>query len=301
MRTIELYEVGPRDGFQNIDDYIPLETKLRIIEGLIESGLRHLQITSFVSPKAVPQMRDAREVASVCLDKYPDADLFALVPNLRGAQAAWDAGITSVSYVVSLSESHNKANIRRSHEESFAELEAIIGTYPEMDVCIDLSTTFGCPFEGMKDKSDVVPFLKPYVDIGIGMINLCDTIGIANPSQVRRVIESVQDTYPSLDLQVHIHDTRNMGMVNTLAAIECGIDKVQSTLGGLGGCPFAPGASGNLASEDLAFMLAEMGYEVGVDIDKMIELAKYQASVIPTGQYSGHHFRIGDDQSCSTQ
>ena len=292
MKQIELYEVGPRDGFQMVDEYIPLETKVHIVEGLLDAGLKHVQMTSFVSPKAIPQMKDARELASICVDTYPDADLFALVPNLRGAEAAWESGMKSVSYVVSLSESHNRANIRRTHEESLAGLQAILDSYPQMDVCLDLSTTFGCPFEGMKSEDDVVPFLKPYVDSGIRTVNLCDTIGIANPAQVRRIIEAVWAEYPSLDLQVHIHDTRNMGMVNTLAAIECGVDKVQSTLGGLGGCPFAPGASGNLATEDLAFMLSEMGYEVGVDIPKMIELAKYQASAIPTGLFSGHQFRI---------
>ncbi len=292
MKKIELYEVGPRDGFQMVDEYIPLETKVRIVEGLLDAGLRHLQMTSFVSPKAIPQMRDAGELAARVVDKYPDADLFALVPNLRGAEAAWESGLKSVSYVVSLGESHNKANIRRTHAESFAGLQAILEAYPEMDVCLDLSTTFGCPFEGMKTEDDVVPFLKAYVDSGIKTVNLCDTIGIANPAQVRRIIEAVWAEYPSLDLQVHIHDTRNMGMVNTLAAIELGVDKVQSTLGGLGGCPFAPGASGNLATEDLAFMLSEMGYELGVDIPKMIELAKWQATAIPTGQFSGHQFRI---------
>jgi hydroxymethylglutaryl-CoA lyase len=292
VKKIELYEVGPRDGFQMVDEYIPLETKVRIVEGLLDAGLRHIQITSFVSPKAIPQMRDATELASQFVDKYPDADLFALVPNLRGAQAAWEAGLKSVSYVVSLGESHNKANIRRTHEESFAGLQQILEAYPEMDICLDLSTTFGCPFEGMKTEDDVVSFLKRYVDSGIKTVNLCDTIGIANPAQVRRIIEAVRAEYPALDLQVHIHDTRNMGMVNTLAAIELGVDKVQSTLGGLGGCPFAPGASGNLATEDLAFMLAEMGYELGVDIPKMVALAKWQATAIPTGQFSGHQFRI---------
>ncbi|MCP4964177.1 MAG: hydroxymethylglutaryl-CoA lyase [bacterium] len=294
MKKIELYEVGPRDGFQMVDEYIPLETKARIVEGLLDAGLRHLQITSFVSPKAIPQMRDAGDLAAKVVSKYPDADLFALVPNLRGAEAAWESGLRAVSYVVSLSESHNRANIKRTHEESFAGLQAILESYPEMDVCLDLSTTFGCPFEGMKSEDEVVPFLKPYVDSGIRTVNLCDTIGIANPAQVRRIIEAVRAAYPVLDLQVHIHDTRNMGMVNTLAAIELGVDKVQSTLGGLGGCPFAPGASGNLATEDLAFMLSEMGYELGVDIPKMIKLAKYQASAIPTGQFSGHQFRIPD-------
>jgi len=294
MTKIELYEVGPRDGFQMVDEYIPLETKVRIVEGLLDAGLRHVQITSFVSPKAIPQMRDAGELASIIVGKYPDADLFALVPNLRGAEAAWESGLKSVSYVASLSESHNKANIKRTHGESLSGLQAILESYPQMDVCLDLSTAFGCPFEGMKSKDDVVPFLKPYVESGVRTVNLCDTIGIANPAQVRQTIEAVRAEFPELDLQVHIHDTRNMGMVNTLAAIECGVDKVQSTLGGLGGCPFAPGASGNLSTEDLAFMLSEMGYETGVDIPKLIELAKYQASAVPTGQFSGHQFRIPD-------
>ena len=196
MTKIELYEVGPRDGFQMVDEYIPLETKVRIVEGLLDAGLTHLQITSFVSPKAIPQMRDAGELASTVVGKYPDADLFALVPNLRGAEAAWESGLKSVSYVVSLSESHNRANIKRTHEESLAGLQAILDSYPQMDVCLDLSTAFGCPFEGMKSKDDVVPFLKPYVDSGIRTVNLCDTIGIANPAQVRRTIEAVRSRVP---------------------------------------------------------------------------------------------------------
>jgi hydroxymethylglutaryl-CoA lyase len=296
MRKIELHEVGPRDGFQNVGEYIPLETKIRIIDGLVASGMRHVQITSFVSPKAIPQMKDARELAAVCVEKYPDADFFALVPNLRGAESAWESGIKRVSYVVSLSESHNQANIRRSHDESFAELQNIQKSLPELDVCLDLATAFGCPFEGTKTSDDVLPFLKPYVESGITTVNLCDTIGIANPAQVRQTIQAMKSEYPSVDMQIHIHDTRNMGMVNTLAAIELGVDKVQSTLGGLGGCPFAPGASGNLATEDLAFMLSEMGYDPEVNVGQLIKLAKYQASAIPSGQFSGHLYMIQDEK-----
>jgi hydroxymethylglutaryl-CoA lyase len=237
-------------------------------------------------------MKDARELTEYFVGKYPDADFLALVPNLRGAQAARDAGLKSVSYVVSLGESHNKANIRRTHEQSFIELLKIREAYPELDICLDLATTFGCPFEGKKSAKDVVPFIKPYIDEGIGTVNLCDTIGVANPAQVRSIIEAVRSEYPELELQIHIHDTRNMGMVNSLAAIELGVSKVQSTLGGLGGCPFAPGASGNLATEDIAFMLSEMEYELGINIPKMIELAKYQAEVISGGQFSGHLYTI---------
>ena len=292
MRNIEIFEVGPRDGFQNVADYIPLETKQRVVDGLVEAGLKHIQITSFVSPKAIPQMKDARELAAACLAKYPEADLFALVPNLRGAQTAVEVGMKSVSYVVSLSVSHNKANIRRTHEESLDELLKIRESYPDLDVCLDLATAFGCPFEGQKNADEVVPFIKPYIEAGVTTINLCDTIGIANPAQIRETIDAVRAAYSDADLMVHIHDTRNMGMVNTLAAIEKGVDKVQSTLGGLGGCPFAPGASGNLATEDLAFMLSEMGYKTGLDINRMVNLAKEQAAAVPSGQYSGHLFMI---------
>ncbi len=292
MKNVEVYEVGPRDGFQNIKEYIPLETKMKIVEGLLAAGVKHVQITSFVSPKAIPQMKDAKELATKLVENHPEADFFALVPNLRGAEAAVDVGLKWVSYVVSLSESHNQANIRRTHEESFIELQKIQKAYPDLDICLDLATTFGCPFEGMMTEDDVIPFLKPYVDSGIKTVNLCDTIGIANPAQVRKIVKAVQKEYPTLDLQIHIHDTRNMGMVNTLAAIELGINKVQSTLGGLGGCPYAPGASGNLATEDLAFMLIEMGYETHIDIPKMVELAKFQKEVIPEGLFSGHLYKV---------
>ena len=294
MNKIEIYEVGPRDGFQNIPEYIPLETKLTIIEGLQAAGIRHLQMTSFVSPKAVPQMKDAAELARICLERYPETDLLALVPNLRGAQIAWESGIRHVSTVVSLSENHNRTNINRTSAESQTEIAKILETYPEMDVCLDLATAFGCPFEGKKTEEDVVSFIRPYVDLGIRTVNLCDTIGIANPAQVRRTIALVQKTYPQLDLMIHIHDTRNMGLVNTLAAIEAGVSQVQSTLGGLGGCPFAPGASGNLATEDLVFMLQEMGYDLDIDVQKLIDLARDQARIIPGGIFSGHLFKVED-------
>jgi len=292
MKKIHIYEVGPRDGFQNLKEFLPTEEKLRIIGMIADAGVRHIQVTSFVSPKAVPQMQDSNTVARTCLEKYPDADIFALVPNLYGAKAAWDTGIKTISYVVSLSKSHNKANINRTHEESFTEFAKIRESYPDLRISLDLSTAFGCPFEGKTETKTIVAFLKDYVQLGVQDVNLCDTIAVANPAQIREVIAALKSAYPSLILQVHIHDTRNMGMVNTLAAIECGIDKVQSTLGGLGGCPFAPGASGNLATEDLVYMLNEMDCETGVDFQKLLEAAKYEKKVIAGGTFSGHHINI---------
>lgn len=292
MNRIELYEVGPRDGFQNVCEYIEPEVKLDIIGRIIGAGVKSIQITSFTSPKAIPQLRDSAEIAKACVERYPNVKLGALVPNLHGAQNARDTGLRHISYVVSLSESHNQANVRRTHEESFAELKKIMQELPELDICLDLATAFGCPFEGRKSSDDVLAFIGKYIDSGIRTINLCDTIGIANPAQVRTVIRDVWNAYPDIELLVHIHDTRNMGMVNTLAAIELGVTTVQSTLGGLGGCPYAPGASGNLATEDLAFMLRDMGYETGVDVEALIAAAKFEAEAVPTGQYSGHLYHI---------
>ncbi len=291
QKKINILEVGPRDGFQNLKQLLTKEQKLEIIDGLVAAGVKELEITSFVSPKAIPQMADAKEVATYCTEKYKDVKLYALAPNLRGAQGAWESGVRNISFVVSLSESHNKANINRTHDESLAELAKIIEAYPEMNICVGLATVFGCPFEGIPTMQSAIDFGKRLYEMGIRSINLADTIGIAVPSQIREVVSAYKTEFPDMEIQIHIHDTRNMGMVNTLAAIECGVNTVQSTLGGLGGCPFAPGASGNTATEDLVYMLNRMGYETGIDFDKLLELAKYQRSTID-GIYSGHHINI---------
>lgn len=291
-RKIQIVEVGPRDGFQNLCDFVPTERKLRYIDALADAGIRHMQITSFVSPKAIPQMKDAAEVATESLRRHPDLDLFALVPNLRGAQTAHDLGMKKVTNVISLSASHNQANIRRTHDESFAELAKILEQFPEMTVSVDVATAFGCPFEGKIPTSALMAFLKRAHDLGIREFTLCDTTGMANPAQVREVVRAALDTFGDSTFQVHIHDTRNMGIANTLAAIEAGVDYAQSTLGGLGGCPFAPGASGNTATEDLVNMLNEMGYETGVDLAALVALAREEKQEIPGGIFSGHLLNI---------
>lgn len=292
MQKINIIEVGPRDGFQNIIEYIPIEDKLHIIDGLLETGLNSIQITSFVSPKAIPQLRDANELALKCLEKHPNADLFALVPNAKGAAAAVASGIKKVGNVISLSEAHNLANIKSTHEQSINNLLKIKEDFPDLNVCVDVATAFGCPFSGKPELDDLLSFVHKIYSLGFKEFNICDTIGIANPAQVRQTMYALFKNFANCSFQVHIHDTRNMGMVNTLAAIETGVTSVQTTLGGLGGCPFAPGASGNTATEDLVFMLNEMGYDTGVDFDKLLALAKYERTVIPTGCYSGHHINI---------
>ena len=298
-QNIIITEVGPRDGFQSVKcALIPTEQKIEVIDRLIASGVKHMEFTSFVSPKAIPQMADAADVTRAVLEKHPDLDLFALVPNLRGATNAYNLGLRKVCYMVSLSTSHNKANINRTHEQSLDAFKEIRAAYPDLDIIVDLATTFGCPFEGKyNDPAQVVAFLKDYVDAGMKTVCLCDTIGIADPAQVKAVIEAVKAAYPELGLAVHFHDTRGLGMVNTLTAIEAGVEEIQAALGGLGGCPFAPGASGNLSTEDAVWMLNEMGFDTGISFSKILAAAKYEKEIID-GNYSGHHINIAEETAC---
>lgn len=298
-KTIDIIEVGPRDGFQNIKTFIPTETKIQIIEELLSCGITRLQLTSFVSPKAIPQLQDGALVCQSVIPKYPDVEFYALVPNLKGAKSAYDVGIRNIANVISLSKSHNKANINRTHDESFAELERICQELPDMHVSLDVATTFGCPFEGKyHDHAPLLAFLHRGYDIGIRTFTLCDTVGLADPAQVRTVVELVKNEFPDVDIEIHIHDTRGAGIANTLASIEAGAKGVQTTLGGLGGCPFAPGASGNTATEDLVHMLHEMGYETGINLEKLVAAAKAEFKTIPEGCYSGHLLHLDSEGCC---
>lgn len=301
-KQINIIEVGPRDGFQSVKgDFIPTELKKEMIDLLVDAGVKHIEYTSFVSPKAIPQLADAAEVSEYVLSKYPDLDLMVLVPNMRGATNAHNLGVKKVCNVVSYSASHNKANINRTHEESLNAYREMVEAYPDMECVLDLATTFGCPFEGKggkyQDPDAIMEFLRPYEEAGMKTVNYCDTIGVADPEQVKKVIRASQEAYPDVHIQVHLHDTRGLGMVNAMAAIECGVTDVQTALAGLGGCPFAPGASGNLSTEDTVWMLNESGYETGINFSKVLAAAKYQVSKIP-GNYSGHHITIDKETPC---
>lgn len=296
---INIYEVGPRDGFQSLKcEMVPTEEKVKIIGELVAAGVKHMEHTSFVSPKAIPQLADSADVTRYVMEHFPDIDFFPLVPNLRGAKNAYELGLRKICYVASLSKSHNKANINRTHEESLAAFREIRTTYTDMDIVMDLATTFGCPFEGKyNDPERAIEFLKGYVESGLKCVDLCDTIGIADPAQVETFIKAIQKAYPDLELMVHFHDTRGLGMANTLTAVRMGVVNVQSTLGGLGGCPFAPGASGNLSTEDVVWMLNEMGYDTGIRFESIVKAAKMQVTEIP-GVYSGHHVNIEAITDC---
>ena len=290
-REVHIVEITPRDGFQSVKEYIPLERKLEIIERILRAGVEKIQAGSFVSPKAIPQMKDAVELFTALLARHPKAGIFALVPNLFGAKAAIGCGLKEIATVISVSESHNKANINRTVDESMEQLAEIRETFPDITLQLDAATAFGCPFEGTTPLDRLLAYIGRAVNIGVDSVNLCDTIGVAYPLQVETVIRAVKKEFPDLALQIHIHDTRNMGMINTWTAINCGVTTVQTALGGLGGCPFAPGASGNTATEDLVYMLHKNGLKTGIDFDKLLDAAKYMRTVID-GNFSGHHINI---------
>lgn len=293
---INIVEVGPRDGFQSVKEFIPTETKIEIIEGLVEAGVKKIQAGSFVSPKAIPQMKDAKDVFQYFLEKYKNSDIefFALVPNFKGAENAYDAGVRKVSYVISVSEHHNKANVNKTLDESFTELDKIIHKFPDLKICLDAATTFGCPFDGEVSLDSVLAYIERAYRLGIREFNICDTIGVAYPTQVEKTVKTLLNKYKDCIFDIHIHDTRNMGMVNSLTAIQNGVINVQTALGGLGGCPFAPGASGNTSTEDLIYMLEKMNISTNVDFDKLIKIAKKQKEKV-YGNYSGHHINIEKD------
>ena len=271
--SVTITEVGPRDGFQNVKTFIPTADKIMIIEGLIAAGLKKFELTSFVSPKAIPQLADAAAVCQTILAKYGDQiQGSALVPNLRGAQSAWDAGIREVACVISVSPSHNRANINRTHDESIADLAKMLESLPGMTVRVDLATAFACPFEGWVQPEAVGALAKRIDQLGVKKMVLADTIGVATPDRVYALSTYMRQNFPNVDLALHLHDTRGMGLSNTLAGLMAGITTFETSIAGLGGCPFAPGAAGNTATEDMVNMMRDMNIATGVSREKLIDV-----------------------------
>ena len=291
-RSVKIVEVGPRDGFQNIKEFIPTELKIEIIDRLVSSGLKTIQATSFVNPKAIPQMADAKEVIQTCKSKHPEVEFFALVPNYKGAEVASRVGLSKISYVISVSEKHNMSNVNKTVEESLAELKRIVEDFKGLSVRVDLGTVFGYTDGEPITTENVMHLISRIALLGIKEINLCDTVGVAVPNQVVDVVTKACSRFPELEFSLHIHDTRNMGMLNTyLGVAQCGIRSIESAVGGLGGCPFASGASGNTASEDVVYMLEQSGFSTGVNYEKLLDTAKFVHNSIQ-GNFSGHHINI---------
>jgi hydroxymethylglutaryl-CoA lyase len=293
--AVQIMEVGPRDGLQNLRDYIETEKKISLISRLAESGLREIEAGSFVHPKAIPQFRDMSDVIKGVLD-LEGVRLSALVPNLKGAQNALRSGIEKLIFVLSVSRSHNLNNVRLTPEESLEELEKIIelsSAYAGMEIQLDLATTFGCPFEIKVKKEDVFHYVERASAMGVNKITLCDTVGFANPKQVQEITHTCMEKFPRITFGVHFHNTRGLGLANALAAYGTGIRFFDSSIGGLGGCPFAPGASGNVATEDLVFMFNEMGVETGVDLHRILRASQYLKEILPNLTLTSALFKAG--------
>ena len=272
-QRISLREVGPRDGLQN-EDPVPTEGKVALINALSRTGVRRIEAVSFVHPDAIPQMADATEVWAR-IDRNPDVRYSALVPNLRGAQRALDAGLPEIEVVVSASDTHNRRNIRRSTDESLAELPAIVDLVHAYGATLQVivATAWGSPYEGDVPVSSVLHVVDRALSAGADSIAYGDTTGMATPTRVTNLVEETRAAHPDVELGLHFHNTRGTGLANVLAALQLGVDDFDASVGGLGGCPYAPGASGNIATEELVHMLEDMGVDTGVDLTALIDVA----------------------------
>ncbi|QYJ03613.1 hydroxymethylglutaryl-CoA lyase [Nocardioides panacisoli] len=270
---VVLREVGPRDGLQN-EPPVATADKVTLVEELATTGLLEIETVSYVHPRAIPQMADAAEVWAGVRQR-PEITYSALVPNLVGAQRAISDGFTDIEVVVSASRTHNLRNIRRTPEESLDGIGEVVALAHDAGVrCqVIVATAFGCPYEGELPTDQVVAYAVRAVDLGADSVCFGDTTGMGSPPRVRRLVGSFRDARADAVLSLHLHDTRGTGMANLAAALELGVDRFDASVGGLGGCPYAPGASGNIATEEAVYLLEEYGVETGVDLDRLLEVA----------------------------
>jgi len=266
-------EVVTRDGFQMEPEFVPTDAKIALIDGLSQCGYAKIEVTSFTSAKAIPMLRDAEEVMGR-IQRVPGVEYTVLVPNLRGAERAMDVKPDEFNLVMSTSETHNLANLRMPREHSFAALREVIERFgAKVPINVSLSACFGCPMEGDVPQAEVLQWSQRFADLGVRGLTICDTTGMAQPRQVAAMCEVLQQRFPDLQLTLHFHNTRGMGLANVLAAVQSGIDRFDGSLGGLGGCPYAPGASGNICSEDAIHMLDAMGCDTGINLQRLLPIA----------------------------
>ncbi len=290
---IEISEVGPRDGLQSISPIMPTEAKKAWIAAEAAAGVREIEVGSFVPAKILPQLADTAELVAFART-IPGLTVAVLVPNLKGAEAAVAAGAHKITIPLSVSETHSLRNVRRTHAQMLEETAAIaaliqaqpVGNRPKFEG--GLSTAFGCTLEGVVPESRVLEIAEALMKAGCDEVGLSDTTGYANPAQVKRLIRAVRGVVGDHACSgVHLHNTRGLGLANALAALDEGITTLDASLGGIGGCPFAPGASGNIVTEDLAFMLAAMGYDTGIDLEKLLAVREIVTAALPDTEMYG--------------
>jgi hydroxymethylglutaryl-CoA lyase len=278
---VDVYEVGPRDGLQNELRSVPLKDKLRLVNALVAAGERRIELTSFVSPKWIPQLADADELMQR-VERPPGVTFSALVPNLKGLERAKAAGLSEAAVFASATETHSRKNINKSIAEALHVAEVVTreALAAGMRVRAYLSVVWGCPYEGATPIDRVVELSRRLVDVGVYQLSLGDTVGVGTPKQTEAILEEVLRFIPAPKLALHLHDTRGMALANALVGLTYGITTVDASIGGLGGCPYAPGAAGNLATEDLVNLLHGMGVQTGIDLPRLVEAGEVAQELI---------------------
>ena len=295
---IHLCEVGPRDGLQNTKIFMPTDAKKAWIAALAASGLPEIEVCSFVPPKLIPQFADAVEVATFALT-LPAVSIVALVPNLKGAERAAETGLRRITLPISASEAHSRSNVRKSVDEQLEELARIVALRNSLPaerrfrIVAGISTAFGCTLQGEVPEADVLNICVRAAELDADSVSLADTVGYANPAQVRRLLSAARAEVGARLEAAHFHNTRGLGLANCVAAIEAGVRTLDSSMAGLGGCPYAPGASGNVITEDLVFMLESMGLRTGIDIAKLLEARRILEAALPGAEFYGHLAKAG--------
>lgn len=293
---VHIVDVGPRDGFQTEQAFIPTELKIRVIDAISATGIGKIETTAFVHPKAVPQMADARDVLRG-IRRAPGVSYTVLVPNGRGAELASEEAIDGIRLVVCASETFNQRNVRMSIAESVEECRSIVEIASKRGVPVEVAVgvSFGCPFEGPTPEDRVSDLAQSFSDMGIAEISIADTVGMANPTQVTRLMTRLKRELGDGALSLHIHNTRGLGFANVLAGLQAGIDAYDASIGGLGGCPVTPAATGNIPTEDLVNMCDEMGIETGVDVSKVMD-ASLQMEAFLGRRLPSHVLLAGTNQ-----
>jgi hydroxymethylglutaryl-CoA lyase len=301
-RKVNICEVAPRDGFQSEKEWIPTELKVEIIKNLASTGVKYIELTSFVHPRAIPQLRDAEEVVNKTKE-LTGINFRALVPNVRGAQRAIDAGIKKLKLMLSATDSHSLSNANATVVEAQNALEPIINLAEKNNVIVggSISVAFGCPYEGIVPIEKLIPILNRYKAMGIQEVSLADTTGMANPRQVYNYLDILKSEFPTMTFSMHLHDTRGMAFANAVAALNQGVINFDSSICGLGGCPYAPGASGNIATEDLVHGFEEMGVDTGMELNHLIKVAENVNQLLGKPKSSSYMLNAGPRSKLSAK